>query len=498
MIAIRYSTDLQKLKTIKHGHAYVDRCFGVGVDSEDNYIMAGSGYSGNYYTDMWLVKSSASGSLLWSKFLYGESAQSSISGYNVEVLADDSFWIVGSDAKGSAHQDQIYIGYFDKNGGIIKDTFLNPYPGRYDSGLAIDLDALGNVYIAGHVNRPDYRGYIAKLDPDLNLVWEKEISGAYRGFLYDLKVYDNSVYAAGRVDETSTDFRAVLYKYDLDGNEDWAFEYDGAGPSDNFIDLVKDEAGFLLSGTQKDADGKFAMTLYRFDNDLNHIYTAKADMGAYSGAGYSLLAKDDFVSYQTGYNNYNGPGRHNWHVVKWSEVKTANVTPTYLVGEEEAYVPADMDPGCDDDLDNYCEAGMACSGDFYVCAEGLCTDCNDADLLVNPAATEECNGIDDNCSDEVDEPVCGGPTDADCDSVSDCSDDLCPDTVEWFAEKKLNPDHYDSSNLDITRTFGCGCDQIVNECMPGGGKGLIKHGCPEDIITIFEAQTDWASGCFEL
>ncbi|MFC1768629.1 DUF2341 domain-containing protein [Nanoarchaeota archaeon] len=513
MVVMKYSKDLQRLQTIKHGTGYHDRCYGVGVDSQGNYIMAGSGYSGNYFTDMWLVKYSASGSKLWSKFLYGESAQSEITGHNIVVLPDDSFWLVGSDARGSAHQDQIYIGHFDKNGNIIKDKFLNPYPGKYDYGRAIALDTSGNVYISGYINRPNYKGYVAKLDSNLNLVWQKEISGAYRGFLYDLKIYNDEVYITGRIDESTTDFRAILYKYDLDGNIIWEFEYNGPGPSDSFYDLIVDEAGFLLSGTQKDVNNKFAQTLYRFDKNRNHIYTAKADMGSYSGAGTSFVTTGDYVFFQGGYNNVNGPGKHNWHVVKWTERKLADVEPIFNVGEEET--------GCTD-----------VDGDGFAIDGGQCgpIDCDDSDLTQYPGTTkvtddnlpggnvgecqveisqcdddgnyyyiqekiapvsEVCDNKDNDCNNVVDD------VDEDYDEINDCFDDNCLDSVLDFI--KLNPNQYGQNGdfgafeigknndkslvYDMDVTSGCTCSQIVT--LLDAGEGHLTKGCSPSLMEEF-------------
>ena len=69
--------------------------------------------------------------------------------------------------------------------------------------------------------------------------------------------------------------------------------------------------------------------------------------------------------------------------------------------------------------------GDACDadddGDGFPCVgEGdECTDCNDADAAINPAAPEACDGLDNDCDALIDE----GFSDADSDKLADCIDD---------------------------------------------------------------------------
>ena len=61
-----------------------------------------------------------------------------------------------------------------------------------------------------------------------------------------------------------------------------------------------------------------------------------------------------------------------------------------------------VDEGCDDDGDDYCDAGMLTVGNPAVCPKGG-GDCNDGSTTINPAAVEICNGIDENCNAVVDD-----------------------------------------------------------------------------------------------
>ncbi|MCK5282800.1 MAG: thrombospondin type 3 repeat-containing protein [Nanoarchaeota archaeon] len=81
--------------------------------------------------------------------------------------------------------------------------------------------------------------------------------------------------------------------------------------------------------------------------------------------------------------------------------------------------PGAQDP-CNDGIDQDCSgADTVCNCldndvdtyylyDFIYCPYG--NDCNDNNASINPGAAEICNGVDDNCNDEIDEgDVCGSP-----------------------------------------------------------------------------------------
>ena len=122
------------------------------------------------------------------------------------------------------------------------------------------------------------------------------------------------------------------------------------------------------------------------------------------------------------------------------------------------------------------------------------TDCEPYDPQIHHNATEVCNNIDDNCDGLVDEVICGDPTDADCDTVNDCTVDKCLDTTPRYATSELKPNHYDSSNLDLTQTHGCSCIQIL-DCKPGNNNGEVKHGCTEGTMKKWLSQQGWAETC---
>src|SRR5690606_7146553 len=144
------------------------------------------------------------------------------------------------------------------------------------------------------------------------------------------------------------------------------------------------------------------------------------------------------------------------------------------VVDPDSGTPGDPDggPTCiDDDGDGY---GEGCS---------LGTDCNDADPAVSPAATETCNGVDDDCDGTTDEElvapscdrtegVCAGAV-ARCDGAAGFVCDAAQYGDDYEADETLC-DGLDN-DCDGTTDEGCTCEDgdtqpcgsDVGACMPG-------------------------------
>jgi hypothetical protein len=172
----------------------------------------------------------------------------------------------------------------------------------------------------------------------------------------------------------------------------------------------------------------------------------------------------------------------------------------------------------DNDHDNYTDA--TCGG----------TDCNDANPLINPAAAEICNQIDDNCNGIIDDAsdvdgdgfnVCEGDCNDANSSISPQSNEKCnniDDDCDTLIDEgfDVDADGYTTCEGDCNdgnptinpgtqeicgNTVDENCDGIADACGPWCGNGIVDSGetcsnCPQDVICS-DTELCCSSACVE-
>lgn len=220
-IVFKFDEDGDLIWQVKIGGDFIDKFEGVDIDDKYVYVVGKENSTGSY--DAFIVKlDKSNGSVIWQRRI-GSSHSDGF--YDVEVYKDYIY------AVGYAYNWDAFIVKFDKNGRVIWNKSWigsDQWDLRlYD--LVIHDDYLYVVGYAYHYTYPkNYDAFIAKLDLDGNLVWQKRIGGDGSESFSDVIVQDESVYTFGKT-WNSTNFDAFVVKFDKNGNLIWQKRIGGNG-----------------------------------------------------------------------------------------------------------------------------------------------------------------------------------------------------------------------------------------------------------------------------
>ena len=140
-----------------------------------------------------------------------------------------------------------------------------------------------------------------------------------------------------------------------------------------------------------------------------------------------------------------------------------------------------VDEDCDGiDLACTCEDSDTDGDGFGVALSCVVLDCDDSDPLIHPDRTEQCNGFDDNCDDNIDEGF-----DVDGDGATTCGgdcDDGNPNRAPHLPEQ--------CNGLDEN------CNGVTDEGFDADGDGYTSCGgdCRDGDPSVFPGQVDLCDG----
>ncbi|MBM4345153.1 MAG: hypothetical protein FJ100_17420, partial [Deltaproteobacteria bacterium] len=155
-----------------------------------------------------------------------------------------------------------------------------------------------------------------------------------------------------------------------------------------------------------------------------------------------------------------------------------NPAKTEICNDIDDNCAGGTDEGCDDDNDDHCDVKMTVVGKPTTCSKTdggaspgkAGNDCDDAKTDINPAKTEVCNDIDDNCASGVDE------------NCDDDNDDYCDGGMVTTGTPAVCPkgggdcnDVLIGGGKDVNPGAAEVCDDVDNNCAAG-----IDEGCDDD------------------
>ena len=319
-----FGSGVYNIKTDITGNVSWSRVYNNGYGNNVKEI-PGGGYItvGRYNNSFCLLRSGASGNLLWEKQYAGGV---DMEGYSIVSAAGGGYVMAGyTDVIGAGGTD-IYVVRTDSSGNTI---WTKTYGGSGSEGLAgwgnisIHKIQAGGYVIGGYTNSfgsGDYDVYMIRIDTAGNVVWSKTFGGAGidRGYGNSINTtFHNTIILTGFTNSFGAGSNDVYFmEVDLNGNLLFSKTYGGAG--DDVGSSVQEtlDGGYIIGGyTNSFGAGDYDIYLLKISNAGNLLWS-KTFGGTGSDRCYDLKQSLDSGYILTGYENSYGAGADDIFLLK--------------------------------------------------------------------------------------------------------------------------------------------------------------------------------------
>ena len=247
--------DLYLIKTDASGNLQWNKTFGgsgydygesVQQTTDGGYIIAGHAWSfGADYSDLYLIKTDASGNLQWNKTFERSF------GYSVQQTFDGGYIVAGSAFPFGVDSDDVYIIKTDENGNL---QWSKTFGGLYsDHGHSIQQTTDGGYIIAGYTYSFGTGGgdvYLIKTDENGNLQWSKTFGGTDGDWGWSVQQTSDGGYIIAGWTKSfgagSTD--VYLIKTDENGNLEWSKTFGGTDEDGGKSVQQTSDGGYIIAG----------------------------------------------------------------------------------------------------------------------------------------------------------------------------------------------------------------------------------------------------------
>ena len=244
-----------------YGNGLADRAAHIVATSDGGYVVGGSTTDTNQL-QWWIFKIDSVGTMLWEK-TYGGSATDSLSW--IDIANDGSIYCVGHSMSGDRDfpvnqgNNDIWIMKLNANGELI---WKKPFAGSgQDNGFQIRATADGGCVLAGSTSSTDgdmtdnttgsADGFVAKLSAGGDVDWKKIYGTGGAESFNALQALHNGGYIVVGITEGAGEPNGDYYIVRLDpsGNMIWEKLYGGSGRDEATAVLEIAASGYQVIGT---------------------------------------------------------------------------------------------------------------------------------------------------------------------------------------------------------------------------------------------------------
>lgn len=238
----------------------------------------------------------------------------------------------------------------DAAGTLIWSVTYNGAQSGYDEGMALAVDAAGNVYVAGRTEGADTSLdlLLIKYNADGSFAWARTYQTGITDMERDVAVATDgaNVYVAGRSlnasDPDKPHMDIVTLRYDADGNGEVARLYDGGYGDDVPVGLGLGPAGEVyVGGVSKGPANNDYLVLKYAPGTLTAVWQVRNDSGSRDEATAMAVDAASDVVYLTGWSRAGG-GARNFRTLAFSGADGSEAWGAATSYTEENHIPRAM------------------------------------------------------------------------------------------------------------------------------------------------------------
>ena len=224
------------------------------TDAAGNIYVAGKILGSATGFDMYIVKYSSSGSLLWEKVYNGPGSGNDIA-YSINLDRSGNVFVAGESKGVNSNSDYVLIKYNAQG----DEQWLRRYNGdnsSLDIPARVVTDTAGNSIITGHSWEAGslFDFVTIKYNSKGDTLWIRKYNGTANGneLANDLAAdISGNIYVTGSTLGTGTINDFIIIKYNSNGDEMWTHTYNGpVNGNDNFTSITLDNnSNAVITGT---------------------------------------------------------------------------------------------------------------------------------------------------------------------------------------------------------------------------------------------------------
>jgi uncharacterized delta-60 repeat protein len=318
-----------------YGRTNDDGAYSVQQTSDGGYIVAGETFSsGGSTLDILLIKTDASGNIIWAKTYGGTLIDRA---YSVQQTSDGGYIVAGETFSFGAGDNDFFLIKTDANGNI---QWAKTYGGTNDDrAYSVQQTSDGGYIVAGWTwsfGVGNYDIFLIKTDANGNIIWAKTYGGTYADWALSVRQTSDGGYIMAGITYSfgAGNYDILLIKTDANGNVQWAKTYGGTNVDRASSVQQTSDGGYIVAGYTNSFGVGGDILLIKTDANGNIIW-AKTYGGTSWDEAFTVQQTSDGGYIVAGYTSSFGAGSWDIFLVKTDANGNVQWAKTYGGTNEE-------------------------------------------------------------------------------------------------------------------------------------------------------------------